>query len=129
MITIVIAALVAGADPSATYIHDFMQCLRKADSDAKSQKIAPEAFIAFARQHCATAESPYQASLISEDVKHGMAHKEAVSDAALIIDSYYSERLDDYKTVYKRAQSVATEDSAPSQPKVTPASTPASQPK
>lgn len=129
MITIVIAAMLAGGDPGSTSIQHFVQCLHDSDADAKSQKIAPDTYTAFARQHCASAASPYQASLISEDVKHGMSHKEAVSDAASIIDSYYSERLDNYKVFYKSNLSVADDKSPASPPKVTPAPTPASQPK
>lgn len=136
MIAIVVAALIGSADPSAALIHDFNQCLRQAGSDAQLQKIAPDAFVAFARAHCATAEAPYRASLVSEDVKHGMSHKEAVSDAASIVDSYYSERLDDFKAASKFAeQSNANAPSVPSQsqspaaaPKAAPPVTPASAP-
>lgn len=136
MIAIVVAAMIGSADPSAALIHDFIQCLRQAGSDATSQKIAPDAFVAFARAHCAAAEAPYKSSLVSEDVKHGMSHKEAVSDAVSIIDSYYSERFDDYKAATKFAQQSNANRSAPSQsqsaaaapkappPPVTPASTP-----
>jgi hypothetical protein len=124
MIAIVVAAMIGGADPSAALIHDFNQCLRQAGSDAKTQKIAPDALVAFMRAHCSSAETPYKASLVTEDVKHGMSHKEAVSDAASIIESYYSERLDDYKVDYKPADQPAA-----STPKATPPPTPAAQPK
>lgn len=128
MISIVIAALVAGADPSATYIHNFVECLHQVDSDVRSQKLAPDGFDAFARQHCATAETPYRASVVSEDVKHGMSHKDAVSDAASVIDSYYSERHDDYQAFYKHTQA-AQDQAPPSTPGATPPPTPAAQPK
>ena len=128
MITILIAGMVAGADPSATYIRNFMQCLHDVDSDARSQKLAPEAFDAFARQHCASVEAPYKASVVTEDVSHGMSHKAAISDAASVIDSYYSERRDGYQAFYKRNQT-ASEDTPASPPKVTPPPTPAAAPK
>lgn len=129
MITIVIAAMLGGADPGASSIHNFMQCLHQADADARSQKVVPDGFVAFAKQHCASVETPYHASLVGEDVSHGMSHKEAVSDAASIIDSYYSERLDNYKAFYKRNQPVVDDKAAPSTPKVTPPPTLVSQPK
>lgn len=129
MITIVVAALLGGADPGATFIHNFMQCLHEADANARSQKVAPDSYTAFARQHCTSSEAPYKSSLVSEDVKHGMSHKEAVSDAASILDSYYSERLGNYQAFYKRNQPVADDKAPPSTPKVTPPPTPASQPK
>jgi len=128
MITILIAGMVAGADPSAAYIRNFMQCLHDVDSDARSQKVAPDGFDAFARQHCASVETPYKASLVTEDVSHGMSHKEAISDAASVIDSYYSERRDGYQAFYKRNQA-ESEDTPASPPKVTPPPIPAAQPK
>jgi len=128
MITIVIAGLVAGADPSATAIHNFIECLHQVDADARSQKVAPDTFDSFAKQHCASVEGAYHASLVSEDVSHGMSHKEAVSDAASIIDSYYSERRDNYQAYFKRTQPTPDETPAPA-PKVTPPPTPAAQPK
>jgi hypothetical protein len=129
MITIVVAALLGGADPGATFIHNFMQCLHEADANARSQKVAPDSYTAFARQHCSNPQESYHASLVSEDVKHGMSHKDAVSDAASIINSYYSERHDNYEAFYKRNQPVADDKAPPSAPQVTPPPTPASQPK
>lgn len=129
MITILIAAMLGGADPGAARIHDFNQCLHQAASDAETQKVTPELFTAFLRGHCATAEAPYKASLVIEDVKHGMSRKEAVSDAASIIASYYSDRLDNYKLIYKHTEQAASDSTPPAQPKVTPAPTPAAQPK
>lgn len=126
MIMIAVAAMLAGADPGAEPIHNFIQCLRQAVSDAKSQKVAPDGFVAFARQHCASAEAPYKSSVISADVQHGMSHKEAISDAASLADSYYSERLDDYKVGYKPPEQ-ATATAAPAV--ATPPPTPAAQPK
>jgi hypothetical protein len=128
MITILIAGMLAGADPSATYIRNFMECLRDVDSEARSQKVAPDGFDAFARQHCANVETPYKASIVTEDVSHGMSRKEAVSDAASVIESYYSERRDNYQAFYKRSQS-ASADAPAAPPKVTPPPTPAAQPK
>jgi hypothetical protein len=131
MITIVVAALLggAGADPADTYIHSFVQCLHDADSNARSQKIAPDTYSGFARQHCSSPQESYHAALVTEDEKHGMSHKEAVSDAASVIDSYYSERSDNYQAFYKRMQPVADDKAPVPAPKVTPPVTPAAQPK
>lgn len=128
MITIVFAGMLAGADPSAPFIHNFLECLHQVDADARSQKVAPDAFDAFAKQRCASVQGAYQASLVTEDVSHGMSHKEAVSDAASIIDSYYSERHDNYQVYFKRTQPAPNETPA-SPEKATPPPTPAAQPK
>lgn len=129
MITIIVAALLGGAEPVDTNIHNFLQCLHDTDASARSQKIAPDRYDDFAKQRCASAQAAYQTSLTSEDVKHGMSHREAVSDAASIIDSYYSERRDNYQAYYKRNQSADADNSSSSPPKVTAPLTPASTPK
>lgn len=130
MISIVIAAMLGGAaDPADTYIHSFVECLHQADADARSQKIAPDGYAAFVRQHCSSPQESYHASLVTEDEKHGMSHKEAVSDAASIIDSYYSERSDNYQAFYKRTQPETADKAPASPPKVTPPVVPAAQPK
>ena len=133
MITIVIAALLGGADASAATIHNFIQCLRQTESEAKSQNVPPDGFVAFARQHCGSAEAPYKSALTSDDVQHGMSHKAAESDAASVINGYYSDRLDDYKVGYKPAapqpKEVAEQSKANSAPAAQLQPTPASQPK
>ena len=128
MIIFVAAAVAAAAaDPSAGLLHKFMQCLTHADADAKTQKVTPDAFAAFMRQQCAGTETPYRASLVSADVQHGMSHKSAISDAASLIESYYSDRNEDYAVSYKllAPKTEAATAPSPQQAKVTPAAAPA----
>ena len=99
---IIVAAMLAAADPGADATHNFLVCLRQAKTDASSQKVAPDGFVAFARVRCAGVEAPYRTSIINADVQHGMSRTEAASDAASLVKSYYDERLDDYTAVFKR---------------------------
>lgn len=122
MIAIAMAAMLAGADPGGGLLHDFVDCLRKASSQASSQKTTPDGLVAFMKGQCASAESSYRASLVNADVQHGMSHKAATSDAESILKSYYDEKLDDYKVAYKPSKADAPKAT------VTPAPTPAAEP-
>ena len=95
MIGILVTMLLAGA--GADLRHDFADCLKQADSRAKSEKVAVEGFVAFAKTTCAGSEAPFQSSLTSANASHGMSKKAAATDAADQIDSYYTERLENYK--------------------------------
>lgn len=95
MIIFATALMLAGV--GADLRHDFSDCLKQASAQARNQKVGVEGFVAFARTNCASAEAPFQASLVSTDVSHGMSKKSATADANSQIDDYYSERLDSYK--------------------------------
>ena len=97
MITIVVAAMLAMAGNGTDARHDFVQCLKQASTDAKSQKVGVDGFVEFAKNACGTAEAPFRSTLVNADVSHGMSRKESDSDAASQIRDYYSERLDSYK--------------------------------
>ena len=95
MIGIFVTMLLAGA--GADLRHDFADCLNQADSKAQTQKLAAEGFIAFAKTTCAGSQAPFESSLTSANISHGMSKKAAATDAADQIDSYYTERLENYK--------------------------------
>jgi len=95
MIGIFVTLLLAGA--GADLRHDFADCLKQADSKAQTQKLAAEGFIAFAKTTCAGSQAPFESSLTSANISHGMSKKAAATDAADQIDSYYTERLENYK--------------------------------
>ena len=128
MITILIAAMLGGAGAETELRNTFADCLKAAVQQAKTQKIAPDGYVAFARTACANSEAPFKAALINADVQHGMSHKDSVSDADSQLDDYFSEWLDHYKAdVQRNANDAAAADGTP--PKVTPPPTPAAQPK
>jgi hypothetical protein len=89
MIVIAAALLLAGS--GADVRQSFVSCLKSAATQAQQQKIAADAFVAFARTNCASAEEPFKASLVSANVQHGMSRKESASDASQQVSDYYSE--------------------------------------
>ena len=95
MISVIVTLLIAGS--GADLRHDFADCLKQADAKAQNQKIAPDAFVDFARTTCSTAADPFEASLTTANVKNGMSKKAAATDAAGQIKDYYTERLENYK--------------------------------
>jgi hypothetical protein len=113
MITIVVAAMLAMAGNGADTRHDFVQCLKQASTDAKSQKIAADGFVEFAKNACVTVEAPFRSTLVSADVSHGMSRKDSDSDASSQIRDYYSERLDSYKFEVESAAADAAKADAP----------------
>jgi hypothetical protein len=96
MIVFVAAMMLAGADAGGDVRHDFVQCLKGALTQAKTQKMGVDGFVAFAKTTCASSESPFKASLVSADVSHGMSHKDSLSDAESQVSDYYSEWHDNY---------------------------------
>ena len=73
MIIFATALMLAGV--GADLRHDFSDCLKQASAQARNQKVGVEGFVAFARTNCASAEAPFQASLVSTDVSHGMSKR------------------------------------------------------
>jgi|GEM_PF-1307339 len=129
MITIVIAAMLGAAGAETDLRHNFVQCLKTSVEQAKTQKVAIDGYVAFARSTCAASETPFKAALVGADIQHGMSHKDSVSDADSQLDDYFSEWLDHYKSdVDRSGTETAAAPPAPA-PKVTPPPTPAAQPK
>jgi hypothetical protein len=96
MIVFVAAMMLAGADAGADLRHEFVECLKGALTQAKSQKMGVDGFVTFAKTTCAASEAPFKASLVSANVSHGMSRKDSLSDAASQLSDYYSEWHDNY---------------------------------
>lgn len=101
--------MLAGSGAGADLRHDFVQCLKGAASQAKTQKVGIDGFIDFARTNCANSEAPFKSSLVSANVTHGMSRKESASDAASQLSDYYAEWLENYKTDLGPAPAPKTE--------------------
>jgi hypothetical protein len=122
MIVIAAAMLIAGGDAGVR--QTFVSCLKTAATQAQQQKIAADAFVAFARTHCAGVEDPFKASLANANVQHGMSRKESASDASQQVSDYYTEWSDKYaadapppSVAPKPAIPAPTPASAPTDPK------------
>lgn len=128
MIVVAAALMLAAGAPGDTLMINFANCLKTAHSKARSQNVTVDNFDAFLRSACASAEEPFKASVLKLDLQHGMSRKDAAADADWMVNDYYSERLDNYKsemaaTGFKPKPPAPTPADAPATP------TPASEPK
>src|SRR5215213_10374745 len=109
----------------------FRACLKQAKEKATSEKVAGDAFEAYAREACSGKLATLKDALIGFSVKNGMARKTAANDANMTIDDYVGSTVDNYKFMAdfnspKPAASQAA--AAPVAASATPAATPASAP-
>ncbi len=102
MIVLAVAVMLAGASEAETR-HNFSECLNRAMTQAQAQKVAPDAFIAFAQTACGATAAPFEEALVKTNVGHGMARKAAQTDAASQVTDYYSERLENYRFMVEPA--------------------------
>jgi hypothetical protein len=109
-------------------------CLKQAKEKATSEKVAGDAFEAYARAACSGQLTTLKNALIGFSLKNGMARKAAASDADMTIDDYVASTVDNYKFMAEvnsptPAKPVATAvAAAPAAPSVTPPPTRASAP-
>lgn len=106
----------------------FRACLTKAGAQARTEKVAPDAYEAFIRNACTGQMTSLKTALIGFEVKNGTSRKSATDDADMTIDDYVGSSVDNYKfmaSVNQPApQAAPAATSAP-----TPAAIPASAPK
>jgi hypothetical protein len=108
----------------------FRNCLKQAKDKATSEKVAADAFEAYARDACSGKLATLKDALIGFSVKNGMAHKTAASDANMTIDDYVGSTVDNYKFMAdynspKAAPASAAAPSAVAAAAPTPAAAPA----
>lgn len=61
-------------------------CIREASTQAKTDKVAVDAFLAFAKGRCATQEQSFTAAIWAFDAKNKISKKQSAEDAALQIN-------------------------------------------
>ena len=111
----------------------FRSCLKESSAKATAQKVAPDAYEAWARGACAGQLTTLRTAIIGFNVKNGMARKDAASDADLTVDDYLASSVDTYKFTAEMStpapvqQAAAPPVTAPATP--TASATPASAPK
>lgn len=93
-----LVAMQAGIDaPRAA----FSSCLKEAAAKAKTDKMAGDAFAAFARSSCGTHADTLKSALVKFDVKYGIARKQATEDAELQIEDYFKSSASSYSVYVK----------------------------
>ncbi len=96
-ISLILAAAMAQATVADGARKAFSACLKSAEQSAKAEKIAADAFEAYAHQKCAAAESSFKSGLAGFNRKNGMSSKAAAEDAQLQIDDYVFSATERYE--------------------------------
>jgi hypothetical protein len=104
----------------------FTACLKQADSKATGERVAGDAFEAFARNTCSAQLGTLRSALVGMNVKNGMGRKAATDDANMMIDDYLASSIDHYK--FMASSNPTPPKAAPPAASATPAATPASAP-
>lgn len=118
-----VASQAAIAAPTMAY----KDCLKQASAQAKKDKVAGDAYEAYARNACSAQITGLRNALIAFTVKNGMTRKDAAKDADLTVDDYLLSSADNYKFM----AGVAAENAkieADAKAKAAAAATPAAQP-
>lgn len=129
MITLIAASAVSMLVAQGAMIaptNAYKDCLKQASAQAKKEKVAGEAYEAYARNACGAQITALRSALIAFTVKNGMARKEAAQDADLTVDDYLLSSVDNYKFLAGvSAENAKLE--AEAKAKATAAATPAAQ--
>ncbi len=109
----------------------FKDCLKATSAKAKTEKVAPANYEAYARTACSAQLAGLTSAITSFNVKNGMKRKDAADDAELTAGDYLTSSVDKYQYLAgvdaENAAAVAAR-SAPPAPAATPPATPAAAP-
>jgi hypothetical protein len=122
--SIILAALQASINaPTAA----FRSCLKEATGKATSEKVAGDAYEAYARNACSVPMSSLKSAVVGFRMKNGMGRKAAADDADMTVDDYLATSVDNYqfmanmnapqKPATASTQAAAPATSSPQQPK------------
>lgn len=112
------AMVLAGLQASINVPRDaFRNCLKEASTKATSEKVAPDAIEAYLKTACSGQLGSLRNALLAFDLKNGMAHKVAESDASSTVDDYMSGPIEHYK--FDAASNTKAAPPAPAAPMAT----------
>jgi hypothetical protein len=95
----------------------FRNCLHEATDKATKDKVAGDAFEAYARNACSVQMGSLKSAVVAFRVKNGMGKKAAGDDADMTVDDYVATSVDKY-------QFFASQNAAKPAPAAAPAATP-----
>src|SRR3954449_6354795 len=102
----------------------FRACLKEASDKAGKEKVAGDAFEAYARNACGVQMGTLKGAVVAFRVKNGMAKKAAADDANMTVDDYVATSVDKYQ-FFASMNAPAQKSVAPTAPvQPTPASAP-----
>ena len=126
--------MIAAQASMAAPTNAFKDCLRQTSAKAKTEKVAPANYEAYARNACSAQLAGLTSAITSFNVKNGMKRKDAADDAELTAGDYLTSSVDKYQYLAgvdaenaKAAASAAAPAVTP-QAQATPASAPQPKP-
>lgn len=93
-----ILALVAVQNAATNGARDGLRtCIREASTQAKTDKVAVEAFLAFAKGRCTAQEQSFTAAVWAFDSKNKVSKKQSAEDAAFQIEDMLTVATERYE--------------------------------
>lgn len=92
--SIVLAALQASITAPT---EAFRNCLKEASTKATTEKVAGDAYEAYARSACSVPMSTLKSAVVAFRMKNGMSRKAAGDDADMTVDDYVATSVDKYQ--------------------------------
>ena len=121
---ITLTALQASINAPTTAFRD---CLKEASTKATTEKVAGDAYEAYARNACGVSLTGLKSAVVAFRMKNGMSRKAAGADADMTVDDYLATSVDKYqfmasqnapaKPAAAATQAAATPNATPQQPK------------
>jgi len=98
LMTMASAIYLAGLQASITAPRiAFGDCLKKAETSAKTDKVAADAYADYLRTMCGAQGDRLKAALVAFDVKNGVSRNRASTDAAADVADGFSASAEAYK--------------------------------
>jgi hypothetical protein len=126
--------MIAAQASMAAPTNAFRDCLKQTSAKAKSEKVAPANYEAYARNACGAQLAGLRNAITSFNVKNGMKRKDAADDAELTAGDYLASSVDKYQYLAgvdaenAKAEATATAPAVTPQAQATPASAPQPKP-
>ena len=98
----------------------FADCLKQATQKAQSEKVAADAFEAYAKGQCAGQVESFKKAVVSFDVKNGISRKEAAENADLQVEDYMIGSVDSYRMKTRGANPQQAQQTQPGQQPTSP---------
>jgi hypothetical protein len=105
----------------------FRACLKEASAKAANEKVAGDAYEAYARNACSVPMGSLKSAVIAFRMKNGMARKAAADDADMTVDDYLATSVDKYQ--FMSSLNGGTKATPAAAPTATPAAANAQPPK
>jgi hypothetical protein len=92
--SIILAALQATINAPTSAFRD---CLKEASTKATAEKIAGDAYEAYARNACSVTMTGLKSAVVAFRMKNGMSRKAAAGDADMTVDDYLATSVEKYQ--------------------------------